>query len=120
MPKRLAELERRRVEWFIIVVFATQSADTASNCYRALQSFVGWAEEEDEVPRSPMAKMKAPTVPVRPVPVLRAEQPAALFQVVRGERVCRPARRASRKAQRYWGRMWIAPARKAVGVLAGA
>jgi site-specific recombinase XerD len=84
LPADVDRIERRHVEAFIADLLETQSAATASNRYRALQSFFRWAEEEEEVERSPMAKMKPPTVPIRPVPVLRDEQLAALFKACEG------------------------------------
>ena len=40
----------------------------ASNQYRALQQFFKWLTIEDEIP-DPMARLKPPRVPDKPVPV---------------------------------------------------
>ena len=84
LPHEVPMIERAHIEAFIVDVLATQSAATASNRYRALQSFFRWAEEEDEVERNPMAKMKPPTVPVAPVPVIRDDELEALFKSCEG------------------------------------
>ena len=84
LPHEVPLIERAHIEAFIVDVLATQSPATASNRYRALQSFFRWAEEEDEVERNPMAKMKPPTVPVAPVPVIRDDELDALFKACQG------------------------------------
>src|SRR3712207_718990 len=55
-------------------IFETRSASTANVVYRALQQFVKWLVDEEEIDRSPMERMKPPIVPERPVPVLTETQ----------------------------------------------
>ncbi len=43
---------------------------TCSLVYRALQQFFGWMVREEEIEKSPMIGMRAPTPPEAPVPVL--------------------------------------------------
>jgi site-specific recombinase XerD len=43
---------------------------TVAKRYRSIQQFCKWLEEEGEVAVSPMAKMKPPHVPEKPVPVV--------------------------------------------------
>jgi integrase/recombinase XerC len=67
-------LTRRHVEGYIGHLVETRSASTANVVYRALQQFVKWLLDEEEVDRSPMERMKPPIVPERPVPVLTETQ----------------------------------------------
>ena len=46
------------------------SASTAANRYRSLQQLFRWLEDDGEIVRSPMAKMRPPKVADVPVPVL--------------------------------------------------
>lgn len=66
----IGELTRADVEEFIADLAATRSASTASVRYRAVQQLFGWAVEEGELAASPMANMRAPVVPERPVPIV--------------------------------------------------
>jgi site-specific recombinase XerD len=63
----------------------TRSAATASVRYRALQQWFGWLEREDEVSPNPMAKLRSPTVPEKPVPVLTYTQCRALLRTCDGK-----------------------------------
>ena len=44
-----------------------------------------WLEEDGEVPVSPMARMKPPTVPEVPVPVLGVEEVKRLLSACKGK-----------------------------------
>lgn len=79
------DVRRRHVEDFIAHLVETRSAATASNRYRALQQFFGWCVDEDEIDESPMARMRPPVVPERPVDVLDATQLRALFATCEGK-----------------------------------
>jgi len=57
------------------------SAAYASNQFRALQQFFKWLAAEEEIP-DPMAGLRPPHVPDRPVPVLAAGD------LLRLERAC--------------------------------
>ena len=84
LPHDVTALQRAHLEAFVKDLLDTQSPATASNRYRALQSFFRWAVEEEEIERSPMEHMKPPRVPVTPVPVLREDELAALFKACEG------------------------------------
>ena len=58
----------------------TRSAATASVRFRALQQFFTWCLDEEELDVSPMAKMRPPVVPERPVPVLSEDKARALLR----------------------------------------
>lgn len=66
MPKGVGSLRREHVESFITDLLERFKPATASNRYRALQSFFKWCVEEGEITRSPMERMKPPVVPEEP------------------------------------------------------
>jgi len=72
------QLTRRHVEGYIGDLVETRSASTANVTYRALQQFMKWLLDEEEIDRSPMERMKPPIVPEKPVPVLTEAQLRAL------------------------------------------
>lgn len=84
MPRNLEGLRREHVEAFIVDQLATRKAASAANRYRSLQQFFRWLAEEGEVRESPMARMKPPTIPEAPPPVLREDDTAALLKVTSG------------------------------------
>jgi site-specific recombinase XerC len=44
--------------------------ETVATRYRCLRVLYRWLEEEEEIPASPMARMKPPIVPEQPIPVV--------------------------------------------------
>jgi site-specific recombinase XerD len=84
LPTELAELRREHIEAFIAHLVETRSAATARTRFGGLQRFFAWAEEEGEVDRSPMARMKPPHVPAQPVPVLDDDDLRRLLKVCEG------------------------------------
>jgi hypothetical protein len=48
----------------------THRAVATAAYYKVLKLLYRWLEDEDELPASPMAKMRPPIVPDRPVPVI--------------------------------------------------
>jgi site-specific recombinase XerD len=58
--------------------------NTCSLVYRALQQLFGWMVREEEIERSPMNGMRAPTPPEVPVPVLTDEQLRAILATCSG------------------------------------
>jgi site-specific recombinase XerD len=79
------QIERRHVEGYIAHVVDTRSAATAHVRYRSIQQWFGWLVEEEEIDASPMAKMRPPTVPEAPVPLLSADQLRALLKACEGK-----------------------------------
>jgi site-specific recombinase XerD len=69
----LAGARREDVEAFLAGLLARWKPATAANRYRALRVFYAWLEDEGEIPADPMRKMKPPTVPEQPAPVLTEE-----------------------------------------------
>lgn len=62
MPLAVDKITREHIESFLVHVRETRSASTAETRYRGLRQFFNWCEEEGEIDRSPMAKMKPPKV----------------------------------------------------------
>jgi site-specific recombinase XerD len=79
-----ASVTRGHVADFIAHLLAVRSPATASVRFRALQQLFGWLVDEEELEASPMAKMKPPLVPERPVPVLTDPQLRALLATCNG------------------------------------
>ncbi|MGH9281083.1 MAG: tyrosine-type recombinase/integrase [Acidimicrobiales bacterium] len=85
MPLGVAAIRRQHIEAFMDDLNARTKPATASNRFRALQQFFKFAVEEGEIDVSPMERMRRPTVPVEPVPVLSAEQLRALVAACGGK-----------------------------------
>jgi integrase/recombinase XerC len=77
-------IERSHVERFITHVLETRSAATAHVRYRSVQQWFAWMLDEEEIEISPMARMKPPTVPDKPVPLLSMSQLKALLKSCEG------------------------------------
>jgi site-specific recombinase XerD len=80
LPTTARQLTREHVEAFLAHLReAGRSPGTAANRYRSLQQLFRWLEDDLEIPRSPMDKMRPPTVPEKPVPVLTEDQVRAML-----------------------------------------
>jgi site-specific recombinase XerD len=64
---------RQDVQEWIAWLLGRSSAAYASNQFRALQQFFQWLAAEEEIP-DPMAGMRPPHVPDKPVPVFTGEE----------------------------------------------
>ena len=71
MPDRAAAIRREHVEAFVTDLLEHKAPATAHNRYRGCQAFFNWLVEEGEIRSSPMERMKPPTLPEAPPPVLR-------------------------------------------------
>lgn len=86
MPLDLENIRREHVESFIASLLQRgQKPATASNRYRALQTFFKWAVEEGEIKSSPMAHMKPPHIPEEPPAIITEEQLKKLLKVCEGK-----------------------------------
>ncbi len=65
------QVGKQDIQRWIVRLLDRYSAAYASNQYRALQQFFKWLAVEEEVP-DPMAGLKPPGVPAKPVPVFVA------------------------------------------------
>lgn len=79
-----AEVTRADIEEFIGDLLARFTPSTAATRYRGLQQFFRWLEDEGEIEASPMLRMRPPRIPEQPVPVLQAEDLAAVLRVCEG------------------------------------
>lgn len=84
LPTEVALIRRRDVEAYIAHLLDTSSAGTAVTRYQDLQQFFRWLVDEDEMPDSPMAKMKPPKLSEVLVPVLTDDQEKALLAACKG------------------------------------
>jgi site-specific recombinase XerD len=81
---KLADAGRQDVEAFLGELLARWKPATAHNRYRALRVFYAWLEDEGEAAADPMRKLKPPSVPEQPAPVLTAELLQRLLVVCGG------------------------------------
>jgi site-specific recombinase XerD len=85
MPSTVEGVQREHVEAYLASMRDRGlSPATVAKHYRSLQQLFVWLVEEDEIPSSPMARMKPPTVPDQPVPVLDDAALSALLASCRG------------------------------------
>ncbi|MBA2365813.1 MAG: tyrosine-type recombinase/integrase [Actinobacteria bacterium] len=82
MPTAADAIHREHVEAFIAHLLERFKPATASNRYRALQSFFGWMVEEGEITESPMRNMRPPIVPETPVAVVDEDSLKRLLKLV--------------------------------------
>ena len=86
-PCQVGEIKRRHIEGFMTYILDERKRKpaTAANRYRALQAFFKWAESEEEIAASPMAKMKPPHIPEDPPEVLKEEEVQKLLKTCAGK-----------------------------------
>ena len=82
-PTDPTEQHRADVEEFIEHLLATKACGTAALRFRNLRAWFRWLVDEQEIPASPMAGMRQPTIDAKPVPVLSDDQLTALLDTVR-------------------------------------
>jgi site-specific recombinase XerC len=70
MPTAVLSIRREHVEAFIVAELERTSPSSAATRYRSLQQLFNWLDDEGEIDASPMAKMRPPKIPEKPVPVL--------------------------------------------------
>jgi integrase len=84
LPTEVRAIRRSHLEGFAADRLAVVKASTISVQYRALQQLFKWAVGEDEVPSSPMAKMRPPIIPEEPPAVLSPVQLRDLLRTCQG------------------------------------
>ena len=91
----------------LVQLLARHSDLHASNQYRALQQFFRWLAGEEQLPH-PMARLRAPKVTQKLVPVFTNGELSALERPARAARSPAPRCRGDRGAQgdRDPGRAW--------------
>jgi site-specific recombinase XerD len=85
MPVAVASIKREHIESYLSdLTVRGRSAATVALRYRSLRVFFNWLVDEDVITASPMQRMKGPTVPVQPVPVLTEDEIRAMLRVASG------------------------------------
>jgi site-specific recombinase XerD len=69
---------------FIAELLATRSPSTAAVRYRSLQQLYAWAVRDGLRDDNPMATMRPPTIPEKPVPVVSVEELRRLLKACEG------------------------------------
>ena len=72
---------RADLEAFMGDLLARRAPSTAATYYKILYA---WLAEEEEIPADPMARMRPPIVPDKPVPIVAEDVLKRLFQVCAG------------------------------------
>jgi site-specific recombinase XerD len=75
---------RADLEAFMGDLLARRTASTAATYYKVLKILYAWLAEEEEIPADPMARMKRPIVPDRPVPIVPEDGLKRLFRACAG------------------------------------
>src|SRR5215211_4347776 len=84
-PTTLEAATRADLEAFMADVLARGRApSTAATYYKVLKVMYAWLVEEQEIQVDPMARMKPPLVPAKPVPIVAADGLKRLFAVCAG------------------------------------
>ena len=83
-PTDPVDMRREDVEGFISQRLDTLYSSTAATRYRGLQQWFRWLEDEEEIDRSPMARMKPPSVDKKQVQVADTDDLRTLLKVCKG------------------------------------
>lgn len=85
------EVSRAHVESFQAWMIQTRSAFTALNKHKGLQQFFKWLrDDEQEIERSPMERVRQPKTPQKLVPIIRDEDTAKVLATCTGKGFAAP------------------------------
>src|SRR3954451_11026415 len=84
MPTTASGIAREHLEAFLAALADRVSPATVAKHYRSLQQLFRWLVEDGEITRSPMERMRPPTVPEQPVDILTDDELRALLDAARG------------------------------------
>lgn len=84
-PDTLSDVRREHLEEWLAWEIAEHRPQTALTHYRGLGTFFRWLVDEEELEKSPMARLKPPKVPLTPPPVLTDADLTALLRACRGK-----------------------------------
>jgi site-specific recombinase XerD len=79
------EMTRHHVDAYVGQYLATHKPAGAAVRFRALRRLFNWMVSEELIELSPMRKMRQPSVPEEPVPILTERELAALLKVTAGK-----------------------------------
>ncbi|HEX2915590.1 MAG TPA: tyrosine-type recombinase/integrase [Chloroflexia bacterium] len=85
MPQDVLYITREHLESFFTHLLKTMKPSSVETRYRSIHVFFSWLENEDEIEKNPFDKMRSPTVPQNPPPVLTEEQIKALLKACEGK-----------------------------------
>src|SRR5512133_2022759 len=72
-PTTLEAATRADLEAFMAEVLAHRAPSTAATYHKILKILFAWLLDEQEIESDPMARMKPPTVPAKPIPIVPAD-----------------------------------------------
>jgi site-specific recombinase XerD len=72
-PTTLEAATRADLEAFMAEVLAHRAPSMAATYHKILKVLFAWLLDEQEIESDPMARMKPPTVPAKPVPIVPAD-----------------------------------------------
>lgn len=84
MPIDAPRVRREHVEHFLADLADRRSPATTNKRYMALRGFFAWCVDEGEITDSPMAKMKPPPIPEKPVPIVDEDALKKLLKACSG------------------------------------
>jgi len=85
MPTTVDHITREHIEAFIVDQLNRWRPKTAHVRYGDLRQFFNWCVEEGEAPSHPMVRMKPPTLPEVPVPVVSDDDLRKLLKACEGK-----------------------------------
>jgi site-specific recombinase XerD len=83
-PTTVEAATRVDLEAFMADVLTRRAPSTAATYYKVLKVLYAWLLDEQEIDADPMARMKPPTVPAKPVPIVPADGLKRLFAACAG------------------------------------
>jgi site-specific recombinase XerD len=84
MPLTVAAVTREHVEEWLTDVLRRRSPATAETRYRGAKAFFDWLVEDGELKESPLARVKRPSVPEQPPPMLSDDDLRRLLKTCEG------------------------------------
>jgi site-specific recombinase XerD len=84
MPTSVGAITREHIETYLAEMQDRVSPATCAKHYRSLQQLFKWLADDGEIPKSPMERMTAPSVPEQPVPILNDKTITALLTACKG------------------------------------
>lgn len=80
----LGDLTSTHIQEFLADQLQRLAASSALTRYKALRLFFAWAVDEEELTSSPMARIRPPMVPDKPVPIVVNDQVKLLLATCKG------------------------------------
>lgn len=85
MPRALADIQRQHLELFMLDQLSRLRPASAAARHAGLRALFAWAMEQGQIDTNPMAKLRPPTIPETPVPVLTDTQVRAIVKACDGK-----------------------------------